>query len=233
MSGMHAGPSVPTPPAPPGEEPPRPRPPELDERPGGEPPDGRGPGAVPWGVALIAAGVLWLLSLAGVSLPWEALLPAALVMIGVAVIVWPRSAGSGLLGLGVVLLVVTLFVAILPGSTSVSAGDRTFTVTDPAGLDDAYELGAGNLVLDLGALELSEAAEVTARVGMGELVVVVPEGLRLDGRARVGLGEVEVFGDATGGVAPTVDLGSVGPETDRSVLTLDLQVGMGQIEVRR
>jgi hypothetical protein len=49
----------------------------------------------------------------------------------------------------------------------------------------------------------------------------------------VGLGEVEVFGDATGGVAPTVDLGSVGPETDRSVLTLDLQVGIGQIEVRR
>jgi hypothetical protein len=233
MSGMPAGSSLPTRPPVHGEEPPRPRPPEGHQPHGGEPPGGRGHGAVGWGVALIAAGVLWLLSLAGVSLDWEVLLPAALLATGVAVLVWPRSVASGLLGLGVALLVLTLFVAILPGATSVSAGDRIFTVADAAALADTYDLGAGNLVLDLGALELSEATEVTARVGMGELVVIVPEDVRLDGRARVGLGEVEVLGDATGGVAPRVDLGSVGSAPGAEVLTLDLQVGMGQIEVRR
>jgi hypothetical protein len=233
MSEMSGGPTTPTRPEPPGAPPPSPRPPEPPAPSAGPSPEDRGPGAVAWGVVLIAAGALWLLSLAGVSLQWEVLLPAALVVTGIAVLVWPRSAGSGLLGLGVVLLVLTLFVAVLPGATSVSAGDRAFTVSDPADLDDAYDLGAGNLVLDLASLELSEPMEVTARVGMGELVVVVPEEVRLEGRARVGLGEVEVFGDATGGVAPTVDLDGVGSEGDAEVLTLDLQVGMGQIEVRR
>ncbi len=232
MNGIEAGTSAPTGPGPSGGDQPPPPPPTVDPAAEG-PGTARSPGTVGWGLALIAAGVLWLVSLLGVAINWEVLLPVALLTIGVTLLVWPRSAGSGLVGLGVVLLVVTLIATVLPGSASVSAGDRVYTPSAIAELEEVYDLGAGTLVLDLGELVVSETTEVGARVGMGDLVVVVPEGVRLEGRARVGMGEVELFGVSSGGIVPSVDLatGEVGARGE--VLTLDLQVGLGQIEVRR
>jgi hypothetical protein len=232
MSRADTEPSPPARDVPRGDDPPPPPPPwagpAAEEF---EPLTSRPRRPVWWGLAMIAAGILWLLSLAGVPIRWELVLPSALIVVGVLVLARPRSDAGGLTGLGIVLLVLTLFTAVLPGAASVSAGDRLHVVADVGDLDEDYSLGAGTLVLDLGDLELTEAAEVSAQVGMGELVVVVPDDVRLEGTARVGLGEVEAFGEATGGVAPTVELGE--GDAEATVLTLDLQVGLGQIEVRR
>jgi hypothetical protein len=232
MSGTDTDSSSPARPGPPGGDPPPAPSAWVDHGPAGagtRTPHARRP--VGWGLAMIAVGALWLLSLVGVPIRWELLLPGALTVVGVLVLARPRGVGSGLIGLGVVLLVLTLVTSILPGTPPVSAGDRTHTVSDVADLRDDYRLGAGTLVLDLGDLAFTEPTEVAARVGMGELVVVVPEDVRVEGRARAGMGEVEIFGDANGGVAPVVDLDD--GAANAPLLTLDLQVGLGQIEVRR
>ncbi len=59
----------------------------------------------------------------------------------------------------------------------------------------------------------------------------MPDGLRARVAARAGLGEVVVLGQGTDGrnASRQVDLGPTGPPD----VTLDLQVGFGQVEVRR
>lgn len=230
MSTTRTGTSTPTRPVPPGGG----TPPTT----GGDGPDpGPAPGAPPrratvWGLALIALGGLWTASLLGLELRWELILPACLLLVGLAILFRPRGGDGGLTALGMVLLVLSLVVVLLPGTTSFSAGDRTHTVGAAADLADDYGLGAGTLVLDLRGLELTQDAEVSAQVGMGDLVVQLPDDIVVDGRARVGLGEVEAFARTAGGVNPVLELtdpdAGAGP-----VLTLDLRVGLGQIEVDR
>lgn len=182
---------------------------------------------------MIAAGTLWLLSLAGVPILWELVLPVALVVIGILLLAGGRIARSGLIGLGVVVTVVALAVSVTPAGVPVSAGDRTHTVTDVADLESHYRLGAGSLTVDLRDVELPEGTtELTAEVGMGELIVRVPPAVTVEGEGRVAMGEVLAFEDTRGGIAPTLTFTEPGHETGR-VLILDLQVGLGSIEVDR
>jgi hypothetical protein len=227
MSGIHTEPTSMT------DGPPPPPPSERRQPVTAEPGPGGPPRALGWGLALVMAGVVWLLSLAGVPMPLEVVLPVALVAVGLALLVWPGGRRSGLVGVGVVLLVLSLVTAVLPGTVAPSAGDRTYTVTDVAELEGTYDLGAGTLVVDLTGLEPTGELDLTARVGMGELTVLLPDGVSLRGQARVGMGEVDVLGESRSGVAPTFDLDVDGSDAGDGTLTLDLQVGLGQIEVRR
>jgi hypothetical protein len=196
-------------------------PPELHRRPVG------------LALALITVGVVWLLALAGVSLPWELLVPGALVVTGVLVLLSSRwRGGNGLIGFGIALAIVALVVAV-PSPAALSAGDRTIAVTDVADLDDRYGLGAGTMTLDLRDLDLPPGTtEVRAGVNLGELVVVVPPDATVTGEGRVFLGEVAHFERTSGGVAPRVAFSEPGDDADR-ILDLRLRVGLGQIEVRR
>jgi predicted membrane protein len=72
---------------------------------------------------------------------------------------------------------------------------------------------------------------VEARVGVGELVVEVPDGVSFQVVASSGLGEVQVLGEQEGGVANRVDA-TVEAGGDRR-LELDLRVGIGQVRVER
>jgi hypothetical protein len=220
--------------APPAEPPPGyPDPPPAS---GGRPDPGRDRGrALGWGLALIAAGTLWLLTLTGVDVRWELVLPIALIGIGLLLLARPRDEGGGLIGLGILVLVLGLFQPGVPSASSFTAGDRTHTVTDVAELEDAYALGAGSLVLDLRDLDVSDGpVEVSGRVTFGELIVRVPEDVHVRGDARVAFGEVAHFDRADGGINPSVELDQ--PPTSpagNGELELDLRVAFGQIEVQR
>jgi hypothetical protein len=184
-------------------------------------------------LVLIGVGVLWLLALAGVSLPWELVVPAALVVTGALVLLSPLwGGGSGLVGFGIALAIFALVVAV-PSPAAISAGDRTIAITDVADLEDRYGLGAGTMTLDLRGLQLPPGTtEVVAGVNLGELVVVVPPDVTVTGEGRVFLGEVEHFDRTSSGVAPRASFSEAGDDADR-VLELRLRVGLGQIEVRR
>lgn len=234
--------------APPSGSTPSGTPPPSTPPPSGTPPAGhahpdpvpgpRGTRPVGWGLALITAGVLWSLSLAGVAIAWDLVLPAALVGVGMLTLLRPRAGPDGLVGVGIALLVLTLVHGAGPLPGAPSAGERNHVVDTVADLEERYDLGAGSLVLDLRELDLAhEGAEVSASVGLGDLTVRVPEGVVLQGRARTLLGEVTVLGESADGVGPQLDLDDLAPQASASATTapliLDLQVGLGEIEVRR
>jgi hypothetical protein len=205
-------------------------PPPTGDRP---PPEER-PRQVGLGVALIGAGTLWLLAIAGVPIRWEVLLPAAIVAIGVFLLVAGRRASTdGLVGLGIVLAVAAIVVTSSPGPVSVSAGERVHRATTTSELEPDYALGAGTMTLDLRELVLGGGVtEVAARVTFGELIVRVPTGVAVTGDAEVASGEIVAFDQTRSGLGPDLILDEPGP-TDGPALDLDLEVGLGRIEVTR
>jgi phage shock protein PspC (stress-responsive transcriptional regulator) len=112
-------------------------------------------------------------------------------------------------------------------------GDATWTPT-LVNADANYHLGAGDGVLDLSGLprEGLNEAKIPAYVGLGELKVLVPEGLTVKVVGHVGLGEILLPDDAGGS-------GHEGTDITRSVVigagptevVVDAGVGLGQLTV--
>ena len=186
-----------------------------------------------WGLALVAAGTLWLLSQLGVAIPWELVLPGALVAIGALLLLGGRwGAHGGWIALGIVLTVLALLGPVAPAPT-VAAGDRTHVVTELGDLEPTYALGAGTLTVDLADLELpAGTTEVSASVTVGEVIVRVPPEATVDGEASAGMGEVVGFGRDSSGIAPQLSLSDTGDDPDRA-LQLDVRAGLGSVEVTR
>jgi hypothetical protein len=191
------------------------------------------------GLALVLLGLGWLLEATGaVELDWGLVWPVVLILVGAVLVAaaWQGRARGGLVALGVVLaLLLALGTVEMPLTGGV--GDR---VERPGSLDEIpsrYELTVGKLVVDLGRLRWSPAevpgsVRVRARVGTGELLVLVGEGFPcISVRARSGLGEVVVFGERASGIAPEYRTEAVCLAAP--VLELDLSVGLGKVEVRR
>jgi predicted membrane protein len=200
---------------------------------------GRGlaPATVLVGALLVLVGIAWLLDAAGVEVPWRAVLPAALIAVGLACVVGAfRGRQHALMVLGLALTVV-LSVAVaadwdLEAPLAGGVGDRTEQPTTPADLT-TFELGAGDLVVDLRRLQVPPGTTaVDARVGIGELVVELPEGVTAEVVARSGLGEVRVLGEEESGLGSRVELVDSDGGGDRR-LELDLRVGVGSVRVER
>ena len=202
------------------------------------PADQRGPATatVLVGALLVLVGIGWLLDAAGVEVPWRALLPAALIAVGLACVAGAfRGRQPALMVVGVALIVV-LSVAVaadwdLDVPVAAGVGDRTERPTTPADLA-TYELGVGSLTVDLSQLQVpAGTTQVEARVGIGELVVDLPEGVSAEVKATSGLGEVQVLDQQEGGFASRIDTTSEAGGDRR--LALDLRVGLGEVRVER
>ena len=211
-----------------------PIPPAQPDAPAGK----RGPATatVLVGGLLVLVGIGWLLDAAGVEVPWRALLPAALIAVGLACVAGAfRGRQPALMVVGVALIVV-LSVAVaadwdLDVPVAAGVGDRTERPTTPADLA-TYELGVGSLTVDLSQLQVpAGTTQVEARVGIGELVVDLPEGVSAEVKATSGLGEVQVLDQQEGGFASRIDTTSEAGGDRR--LALDLRVGLGEVRVER
>lgn len=113
-------------------------------------------------------------------------------------------------------------------------GEHGWTPERVSDLADPFEVSMGQGTLDLTRVPLRDGDVVTVRasVGMGHLIVLVPDGPEVVSTTEVGAGEARVFQDVQSGVGFTrnhVTLGDPGAAT----LELELQVGLGQVEVRR
>ncbi|MEZ5266660.1 MAG: hypothetical protein R2755_33805 [Acidimicrobiales bacterium] len=150
--------------------------------------------------------------------------------------------------------IVVLFGALAAGFGAVisgGAGERTYRPTE-WGARAGYELGVGELVLDLTALPpLTEDRSVSLDLGMGQVRVILPPELDVELEAHAGMGEIvppagpdesqdgvdvtlttrddgDAPAGAAGGTASDTSGGDDGP-----VLHLAAEVGMGQVEVTR
>lgn len=191
---------------------------------------------------LVIGGVGWLLTQTGlVELTATTLLSVLLLTLGLGLVVTARSTGGGgLVVLGLVLTVaLASATAVDVGLLSQGAGERRFTPTSAADLDDPFQLGVGSLTLDLTDVDPADlaGADVVVHVGVGELVVLLPpeSDVPVDVQAEARAGEVDLFVGASSNDGGTnvrrtfIDP----PQEGRELLELDLDVGLGTIQVVR
>ncbi|GAA2075257.1 PspC domain-containing protein [Streptomyces albiaxialis] len=149
-------------------------------------------------LAAIAAGIStaasWSANPMGTSLAIG--LSCALGVFGLGLVV---SAFVGRVGAGTIVLVVLTAglltcAAALPKDISSDFRDVRWVPSSTEQLKPRYALGSGSGELDLREVRLGkdDRARVAARVGAGELTVVVPAGARVEVDARVSMGGVEV-----------------------------------------
>lgn len=185
-------------------------------------------GLVP-GLLLVAIGVGWLLeSTDTVDLDASVWIGLALVAIGLGIALDSGHSHGLLVTLGVLLVLVGIPLSAI--DTDVfdgGVGDRREEPASAADIDDPYELGVGQLVVDLTRLE--EDVDVEASVGIGELRVRVPADAALEVDAHVGAGNVSVLGEEDDGVDVTVERDVPGAEGP--TMRLELDVGLGEVRV--
>jgi phage shock protein PspC (stress-responsive transcriptional regulator) len=186
------------------------------------------------GVLLAAAGIAGLLEAVDAwSVDLRVAIGAAVAVVGVAIAAGAVT-GRRVTGLvGLALLLLPLLVASLAIHVPLEGGvaDRVVQPTTTSALPSRYRLAIGDLKLDLRDLALPEGeTTVRATVGVGHVLVVVPRGVAVDVRGRAQAGDVVLLGHDHNGIH--VDqrvVEGAGPKR----LTLDLELGVGQIEVRR
>ena len=189
------------------------------------------------GVLLVLLGAAWLLeSLDVMQVPWDVLLPGGLIAIGVILVVNSPTGAShrGMIALGIVLTVLLSMGTVIALPVGGGIGERTERPTTADQAAERFELGIGQLTVDLTELPAAvtggEPTLVRARLGIGELVVIVPEGVAVRVEAKAGLGTVKVFDKDEGGL--DVDLVSE-PAGAAPALDLRLSVGIGEVSVQR
>jgi hypothetical protein len=162
-------------------------------------------------------------------------LAGALLIIGIGFVFGAFVGGSRVLILPALLVAAALAVtAVVDIPLSGPIGQQHWIPITTAELDHPYEVSLGEGTLDLRALTIpvGQRARAEASVGVGHLVVVVPDGVTVEVVGDVGAGESDVFGLLQNGAGVKIDQRDVGDGTG-GTLALDLQVGVGQLEVRR
>jgi len=189
------------------------------------------------GALLAAAGVLGLLAVLGVyEVEVAVALAAGVAIVGAAVAVGAATGKrvGGLVVLGLVLLAGFGVAAATPVSFSSGIGEKLERPIVLSDLEDSYELGVGELAVDLSEVVLpAGTTAIDVNLGVGEVIVTVPEGVALEIEARAGAGEVNVLGDRDEGAGAHERLTVVGADTNGRVLKLDAHVGLGSVQVRR
>jgi phage shock protein PspC (stress-responsive transcriptional regulator) len=196
----------------------------------------------------MAVGLIALSSMALVELvdfahfePFEyAAVALGIVAVGLLIGAWIGRA-YWLIVIGLLIAPVLFFSSLLPNVADWSIGDPDYLPTAAADVADSYDLGVGELTIDLTQLtadEFAEIGEIEAEVGLGHLVVRLPSGIGATVDAEVGVGAVtggHVFGSSR---LDTYEYSGVGVEQVFTIgsppyeLRLNLEVGIGQISIQ-
>ncbi|MFF3341681.1 PspC domain-containing protein [Streptomyces flavidovirens] len=207
----------------------------------------RGIGGRVFLLAVLAAGL-------GTGLSWDAQplgtslqigLSCALAVFGLGIAV---SAFRGRTGVGTILLTVITALMLtgasaLPKQISTDWMRTNWKPASASAVRPAYALGSGVGTLDLSGVRVPADSSVATRaeVGAGQLKVVVPKDVTVELRMKLGVGDIQLPGQQPQDFAIVTDqdqrrtLKQPEPERGKSAgtLRLDLEVGVGQVEVTR
>jgi len=188
-------------------------------------------GSVAVGALLLAAGVFWLFEATDVvDLDTKVWLAILLVGTGIAVIAAPRGAGRRILiVIGILLALATAAASAVDVDVRGGIGEDSEHPTDASQLEPRYDQGIGRLELDLRDVDLDEDETVDAELGIGDLLVRVPDGVDVDVDAHAGVGHIEAFGEEDDGA--DADLDRTFEHGGTHTLELRLDVGLGSIRV--
>ena len=186
---------------------------------------------------LLALGCLGLYDVAGGDVTASAYPALALAVIGVMLVVGAFvGRAGGLVALGVVAVLALIGTSVGGAVDDVNGPNAARVREAPATAADVsstYTIRSGRIMLDLSRLQDPTALDgrsisVTARVG--EIVVVLPRGVRTEVTSHIGgPGAIEFPDNQTGGIDNSLN-GSYG--AGPGVLLLHLDLRAGHIEVR-
>jgi phage shock protein PspC (stress-responsive transcriptional regulator) len=130
-----------------------------------------------------------------------------------------------------VLAVPLAFVSAAGVDVDGGVGERAYRVSSVADLRPEYELGVGELTLDLRDVAFPPGrTDLSVRLGMGHVEILVPEDVCVGSTVDVGMGWAGVFNRDDGGL--DVEWQEV-PRAARGVarLHIDADIGIGALEV--
>jgi phage shock protein PspC (stress-responsive transcriptional regulator) len=198
---------------------------------------GEGPGADAGDVAKRAAlgiGILCLCGLIAVGGAWaaaaggETVVAIAVIAAGVAILVGAFVRPVRWLVLPAVALAISAGAVSAAGiDLDGGVGERDYRPASVADMRDTYQLGMGELVVDLRQTDLpSGDVPVGIDLGVGQARLIVPEEVCVATDAEVGIGEVRTFERHNHGVDVDVeDLPDAPPATTRLLVKADVGVG--------
>ena len=105
-------------------------------------------------------------------------------------------------------------------------GDRTYAPAAASAVAPSYHLGIGSLKVDLSQIDSAETHNIKARLGIGELKIVVPREADVQVDAHANVGELFVLRSHDDGRNASVHAGS-------GEFEIDARVGAGRIDVVR
>ena len=105
-------------------------------------------------------------------------------------------------------------------------GDQTYRPAVASAVHSSYDLGIGELELDLSRLDPAGPQRIAAHVGLGELRIIVPRDADIAVDAHAKAGELFVLGRHDDGRNARLDVGA-------GRFVIDAEVGAGRIDVVR
>ena len=95
-----------------------------------------------------------------------------------------------------------------------------------------FDATAGSFQIDLTDTVIDEGATLQVELGAGELVVIVPDDVRVQANARVIAGEVTVFGENSSGLG-FIEVNETAGPSGTVELFIDVEVGAGEIIIKQ
>ncbi|HEV2812400.1 MAG TPA: PspC domain-containing protein [Solirubrobacteraceae bacterium] len=201
------------------------------ERPGGSPGDVARRAALGVGL-LVGCGVLAVASFFASGMGGGVVVAGIVIAAGAALVAAAFVGGARWLVLPAVAIALPLaFVSAADIDLDGGFGERRERPATLTELRQGYQLGAGELVIDLRGLELPAGDHpLKVRIGAGHALVLVPEDVCVASSADIGMGAVSIFDRTSGGI----DLDwSDGRRADpgNARLVLEGDIGLGLLEV--
>ena len=182
--------------------------------------------------AVLVCCSMWVYSSTIETIEWPYFPLAALFVVAAGMLVGSYVGnGRHLAWIGLPLALIMLATSAVP---TYSVGDVSHHPAQAADIDDEYEQGVGNFVLDLtGVSDLSalDGRTIDIEQGIGSIEVIVPDGLNVDIDAETDAGQLKIFDRTTDG-AP-VSLQHVDPPDSEPQLSLEIGQTLGEITVSR
>ncbi|HEX3811823.1 MAG TPA: PspC domain-containing protein [Mycobacteriales bacterium] len=173
--------------------------------------------------------------LADLDLPPIAYLATALAVVGVGLVIGAFRGGARWLILpGIPLAVAVVVASLMPWHRHVGYG-RDYQPATVADIQPHYRANAGEERLDLSKVDFTgHHVRSTVELGTGQIDVVLPRNVDITVHAHGNLGDVEVLSSNSSGPRPGGTYRDLGPDgPGGGTLELDLNVGVGQVEVSR
>jgi hypothetical protein len=187
------------------------------------------------GGVLLVIGALWLLErLGALDLTVTTALAVGTIVVGLALMYLATDGPhGGLIVFGTVLALLATLTAVAPlEGFQGGVGERVVEATDVGELQAEYNLAMGTLTIDLTDLEaLDQATTLAVSVGMGELVIRVPEGMPVSITASAGAGQATIFDRSAEGLGVDLAFESDSFAASPTGLTIEAEVFMGTVEV--